>query len=86
LDLELHESELGGQCGKLGTGCNIVILLGEDADGVGGDFAVYYCLVLTDAKLLGWEVSKNFIIQFELVWSTLEPFWAEMFAVNECVA
>jgi hypothetical protein len=55
LDSDLRESEVGGQCGKLGAGCNIVILLGEDADGAGGDFAVYYCLVLTDAKLLGWD-------------------------------
>jgi hypothetical protein len=60
LDLELRESELGGQCGKLGAGCNIVILLGEDADCAGSDFVVYYCLVvLTDAKFLGWEVSKD---------------------------
>jgi hypothetical protein len=33
-----------GQCGKLVAGCNIVVFLGEDTDGTGGDFVVYYSL------------------------------------------
>jgi len=38
---ELRESGHRGQCGKLGAGCSVVILLGEDADGTGGDCVVY---------------------------------------------
>jgi hypothetical protein len=41
-----------GQCGKPGAGCNIVIFLGEDADGAGGDFVVYYGLLSLHTTLM----------------------------------
>ena len=39
-------------------------MFGEDADDAGGDFVVYYSLVVfvydVDTEFLGWEVSKGF--------------------------
>jgi hypothetical protein len=63
LSLELHESGCRRQHRKLGAGCNIVILVGQDVDCTDGNFVVYYGLVVLayniNAQFLCWEVSKD---------------------------
>jgi hypothetical protein len=70
-----------GQCGKVVAGCNIVTFLGEDADGTGGDFVVYYglsslhttsmpnSLVVRSVKI--WWGKKRDIWRDHLIWACM---------------